>query len=234
MTTDSGRDRVRAVARLVSLADSDDKSSADQAIVAAGLGFTLTTSFGVQVRVPELEAGAPPTLQAVVVPTDVTRIRCGHGRSVGSAAAEDSGCDALDVVLPPGVPADAQKPEQIERRLFILARSGLGRVGVSIGDAVLGGLEIHGSRGAIDVTVPTTQGSIITIVAETGDEIVVRLPRDFAADLITLETSGAIDSAAFPGLQSGQGRGQPGQGARSITVRSTGAAPAGRILLVAQ
>ena len=232
VVTDPGRSNVRAVARLVSLADTNDKPSADEALNTAAFTFTVTTSFDVP-SFPPVEAGAPPTLQTSI-PATLTSVRCGHGRTVGTAAADDAGCDALDVFVPPGVAADPEKPDRLEKRLFITARSGIGLVGVSIRNAVLGGLELHGSRGAIDVDVPATQGAVITIVAETGDDVVLRLPREFAADVVLLDTAGAIDTVAFPDVQSGKGRGQPGRGAKSISVYSARTGTAGRILLLAQ
>jgi hypothetical protein len=103
---------------------------------------------------------------------------------------------------------------------------------VDLGAATLGTLEVHGSNGGLQVTAPTTPGASITIVAETGDDVVLRLAADFSADLITLETTGSVDTSAFPDVQPGKGRGAAGQGARSISVRCvrTGAA-AGAIVL---
>jgi hypothetical protein len=153
----------------------------------------------------------------------LTSIRCGQ---VKSRTADPAGCDALDVSLPAG---------KAEQPLSVTARSGNGRVEVSLGDAVRE-VDLHGSHGPIEVAVPATTGAVITIVADTGDDIVLRLPRDFAADLITLETSGATDTSAFPDVQSGKGRGSAGLGATSITLRSVGAARAatagGRLVLL--
>ncbi len=225
--TDPSRNRVRAIARMLALADALDKPSADEAIVAATLTFTVTTAFnGAPPSLPALDAGSPPTLEAALVPATLTSVRCGHGRTVRSAAADDVGCDALDVLLPAGTD---------EHHLFVTARSGVGRVGVSLKDAVLGGLDLHARRGSIDVAAPATAGAVITIVAETGDDVVLRLPLDFEADLVTLDTGGAIDTAAFPGVQSGKGRGEPGHGAKSITVQSTrNSGTGGVIRLLAQ
>jgi hypothetical protein len=199
ITVSADRKRVHAVGRLLALADTVDKPSADLAITDVANGFAITP-----------EAGA-------------SAVRCGHGSTHGSAAGQESGCDALDVALPAGAPATP---------LAVTARSGSGYVLVDLGAATLGTLEVHGSLGRLQVTAPTTPGASITIVAETGGDVLLRLAADFSADLITLETTGTVDTSAFPDVQSGKGRGAAGQGARTITVRcvSTGAA-AGAIVL---
>lgn len=194
IASNNGRSRVLAVARMLAVASTLDKPSADEAIRAAKATFAVTPS----------------------------SVRCGEGRS---SAGDTGGCDALDVSLPEGTP---QQP------LSLSALSGNGSVSVSLGTA-LAELDVHGSRGAIEITVPATKGAIVSITADTGDDILLRLPRDFAADVITLDTSGAIDSAAFPDVRSGQGRGIAGEGAKSITLRSARTGNAGgRIVLLAQ
>lgn len=147
-----------------------------------------------------------------------TSVRCG---AVAGAGQDSAGCDALDVTLPGGTP---------ERPLDIKARSGNGKVGVTLATTTLTGLDLTASNGAIDVAVPSNAGAVISVVTATGDDIVLRLPRDFAADAITLETTGAIDTLAFPDVKSGKGRGATAAGAKSIVVRSS----SGRISLLAQ
>ncbi len=118
-----------------------------------------------------------------------------------------------------------------ERRAAALHHGALRqrKVNVNLGDAIRA-LDLHGSHGPIDVTIPATPKAVVSIVADTGDEITLRLPRDFAADLISLETTGFIDTTAFPDVQSGKPRGAAGTGAKSITLR----AGAGRITLLAR
>ncbi len=147
-----------------------------------------------------------------------TTVVCG---AVAGSGEDSAGCDALDVTLPPGTP---------EQPLDLKARSGNGKVGVTLASTSLKGLDLTASNGALDVAVPSNAGAVISIVTATGDDIVLRLPRDFAADAVTLETTGVIDTAAFPDVQSGKGRGVSGAGAKSIAVRSS----SGRISLVAQ
>jgi hypothetical protein len=189
-----GADRVVATARMLAVADTYDKPSADQAIVAATTSFVVTTASG------------------------VTTARCGHGAEVGSVTAAESGCDALDVSVPSG---SAAKP------LTVVARSGNGNVGVSLGSVVLAELDVHASHGAVDVTTTATLGATLTVASETGDLVTLRLPRDFATDLLVLDAP-VVDTSAFPDVQPGKGRGEPGRGAKTITVR------AGRVVLAAK
>ena len=187
-------DRVVATARMLAVADTYDKESADKVITSATEGFLVATTAG------------------------VTTVHCGHGVAEKSVAAEESGCDALDVAVPRGAP---------DRRLTIVARSGTGKVGVSLASAALAGLDVHSSNGSIDASVPATQGAILSIVSDTADVVTLRLPRDFATDALVLMAP-AVDTSAFPDVQAGKGRGQAGIGAKTITVQ------AGRIVLAVQ
>ena len=187
-------DRVVATARMLAVADTYDKESADKVITSATDGFLVATTAG------------------------VTTVHCGHGVAEKSATAEESGCDALDVAVPRGA---------ADKRLTIIARSGTGKVGVSLGSAALAGLDVHASNGSIDASVSTTQGAILSIVSDTADVVTLRLPLDFATDALVLMAP-AVDTSAFPDVQAGKGRGQAGVGAKTITVQ------AGRIVLVVQ
>jgi hypothetical protein len=194
-------DRVSAMARMLSVADTTDKANADRAIVAATTSFVIDTAAG------------------------VTSVRCGHGTQNGSAAAVDSGCDALDVSVPTG------KADQL---VAVAARSGNGKVGVAFDSAQLAELTLYASHGTIDVRAATTKGASITIVSETGDDITLHLPGDFQADAIVLDAaSGNVDTSAFADLQAGKGRGEIGAGAKLISVRSNApSGTSGRIVLV--
>ena len=187
-------DRVVATARMLAVAGTYDKESADKVITSATDGFLVATTPG------------------------LTTVRCGHGVAVKSATAEESGCDALDVAVPRGA---------AEKRLTIVARSGIGNVGVSLAGAALAGLDVHASNGSIDASVSTTPGSVLSIVSDTADVVTLRLPRDFATDALVLQAP-AIDTSAFPDVQAGKGRGETGVGAKTITVQ------AGRIVLAVQ
>jgi len=156
----------------------------------------------------------------------VTSVRCAHGTPNGSADAAESGCDALDVSVPTGT---------TDRRIAVAARSGNGKVGVAFDGAQVGELTLSASHGTIDVKTATTQGAVITVVSETGDDVTLRLPPDFQADSIMLDgAADKIDTSAFADVKNGSGRGQPGAGAKLITVRSTAldGGTSGRIVLV--
>ncbi len=154
----------------------------------------------------------------VTTAADVTVVRCGRGLQIKSAT--ESGCDALDVAVPTGA---ADKP------LTLVARSGNGSVRVALSGVSLAVLDLRASHGSIDATTPAPPGASLSIASETGDLVTLRLPRDFAADELVLDAPpGAVDTSAFPDVQAGKGRGEPGRGPRTITVR------AGRIVLAAQ
>ena len=156
----------------------------------------------------------------------VTTVTCGQGGAFGSVAATESGCDALDVTVPRG---------STMQKLAVAALSGNGKVGIKLDqDVVLGEIDVHAKLGAIDVSTPATLGASITVVAETGDDITLHLPGDFAADAIVFDTGpGQIDTTAFPDVTSGKGRGATGTGAKSIMLRSgVQGSLRGRIVLV--
>jgi hypothetical protein len=204
--TSDGRSRVLAVARLLIVTDTLDKPGADAAILAAINTYHVTTTY---------------PLSSFVDPK-VTAVGCGQANT---ASGDPAGCDALDVLLPSGTD---------DQPLSVFVRSGNGRAVIALADAVRA-LDVHASRGAIDVSVPATKGAVIAIIADTGDDIVLRLPADFATDVITLDTGGPIDTAAFPDVQSGKGRGGAGLGAKSITVQSARTSSVGgRIVLLAR
>lgn len=199
--TATADDRVSATARMLSIADTTDKANADRAITAATTSFVIGVAAG------------------------VTSVRCGHGTKNGSAAAEESGCDALDVSVPSG---------KVDQLVAVAARSGNGKVGVALDGTQLAELTLYASHGTIDVRAAATKGASITIVSETGDDITLHLPGDFQADAVVLDAAaGNVDTSAFADLQAGKGRGQIGAGAKLISVRSNAPGGAtGRIVLV--
>ncbi len=166
--------------------------------------------------------------QSFTIATDagVTSVQCAHGTTNGSADAMESGCDTLDVTVPTG---------SADKHIALAARSGNGKVSVAFDGAQVAELTVTASHGAMDVKTATTQGATITVVSETGDDVTLRLPPDFQADLITLGgSSGNVDTSAFADVKNGGGRGQAGAGAKLIEVRSSGTdgGTAGRIVLV--
>ena len=149
------------------------------------------------------------------------------GRVLASLGDKDVALTQLDMAF-------KIDPGSIE--VTIALRSGTGKVVVTLVGAVISALELHASHGTVDVAIPATLGATIAIVSETGEDITLRLPEDFAADVVTIDgPSAKVDTTAFPDLQVGKGRGAAGTGARSISVRSGVAGGAmGAVKIVAQ
>lgn len=80
---DPSAKRVTATAKLVALANDDDKTSADATLV------DLKTTFKIE------KAG------------DVINVVCGHGKSVGSSNSGESGCNNITITIPAGNSTDA-------------------------------------------------------------------------------------------------------------------------------
>jgi hypothetical protein len=185
---DPATTRVSAVARLLAIADAEDKANADRSIEAAKATFNVTTTGG------------------------TTTVTCRHGQDFGSSAAKDSGCETLSVFVPGGTAAQP---------VALGARAGQGRILVTATGATIRELELRAAAGAIEATVPTSAGAKIAAIAEGGGDVTVRVPADFAADIVTLSAApGKIDTSAFPDVQSGRGRGPQGLGARGIELTS--------------
>ncbi|MDB4944085.1 MAG: hypothetical protein JWP97_3619 [Labilithrix sp.] len=202
IVTEGGRTRLVALARMMVEAATDAKPVADAAIDAA------TATYSVQTTYPLVDFGPPKQ----------TTVRCGQ---VLSAEGEPAGCDQLDVTLPEG--SDAQP-------VSLTALSGTGTLRAVL-DGRLRNVSLHARSGPIDVSLVTTPGAALEVVSETGQDVTVRLRPTFAADLVTIETGGAIDTAAFPDVVVGKPRGAPGAGARSLVIRSVGG---GRVTLAAR
>ncbi|MBX3224303.1 MAG: hypothetical protein KF795_27560 [Labilithrix sp.] len=83
VTADPNATKVRATARMLAMAFSEEKANADLSIAEAKNSFTLTNSGG-----------------------GVT-VSCGHGGSHGSSNGGESGCELVEVVVPTG--SDTQK-----------------------------------------------------------------------------------------------------------------------------
>ena len=135
------------------------------------------------------------------------RIKCGHGGAHGSSSAGDSGCEGVTVNVPGG---SSTAPVVVQAT-------------VGNGDLVVKGITgsvtaKNNGAGDVDVTVTPIKGS--TVDASSGFDVIVRLPATFAADSITLSGK-KLDTADFPDVTSGKGRGNAGEGAKSITVASS-------------
>ncbi len=139
-------------------------------------------------------------------------VRCGHAtKDRGTANVGSSGCEGLTVTVPAG---DAAKP------VSVVAKNGNSDIQVA---GITGNLTVE-AQGAGDVVaaVTPTRGSVIAVSAEF--DVTLKLPANFAADKVVLQAGDpkSIDTSAFPGLKSGEGFGAAGEGASSVTVRSTG------------
>ncbi|MBS2012095.1 MAG: hypothetical protein JST00_04375 [Deltaproteobacteria bacterium] len=156
-----------------------------------------------------------------------TTVRCPNGKDHGSSLGADAGCEKVVVSLPLGA---ADKP----LRLTVRARRGA--LAVSTGTAVLAQADLAAAEGDIDAALPATKGSTVTLTAEAAGAVTVRVPAAFAADRITLDAAqGTIDTSAFPGLVSGQGRGPAGEGFASLALVSRPKdGRGGRVVIAAQ
>lgn len=135
------------------------------------------------------------------------RVVCGHGGSHGSSRAEDSGCEHVDIVVPAGTDA---------KRLSVTMTSANGIMTLALASAVIGTITASGN-GDIDADVPATKGGKIALVADLAGDITVKLPADFAADTVVLE-SDTVERGPFSDIAGG--RGAKGTGLSSLELRS--------------
>lgn len=181
---------ITATARMLAMADAEDKASADQSIREAKETFKITKDGGAWL------------------------VFCGHGASHGSSNGGESGCEKVTVTVPAGT--DAQK-------LDLTALSGNGSVNIDVSAATLANLGVNG-KGDITARFPTTQGAVISIVAEQADDIAALVPASFAADEVILQADADKITNGFSDLtldSTGKGsRGTAGEGAKSIKLTS--------------
>ncbi len=139
-------------------------------------------------------------------------VRCGHAsKDYGTASRAGTGCEGLTVTVPAGTAAAP---------VSLVVKNGNSDIQVS---GITGSVTVEAQgAGDAEVSVTPAQGSVISVSAEF--DALLRLPANFAADVVTLAADEAkdIDTSAFPEVKSGLGYGAPGTGAKSITVRSTG------------
>jgi hypothetical protein len=125
------------------------------------------------------------------------------------------GCKKLTVTVPAGTP---------ETPLALNITSGNGGVRVDGALTVSALTVVEKGTGAISLRAHVVAGA--TVDASGADSVELSLPSDFAADQVDLSVGGddvkRIDTAAFPGMQSGQPFGEPGQGAKLLRARSSG------------
>ena len=155
------------------------------------------------------ELSMTDVLATLVITEDASgiTITCGHGASHGTSNGSNSGCDALQITVPSGT---AMKP------LPLIVKAGSGDVKVS---GTVGSLNVN-DNGAGDIVASHTPAKGTDVVLKGGFGVSLAVPKDFAADVITLSADKPtdIDTTAFPDVTSGKGRGMAGTGAASISL----------------
>jgi hypothetical protein len=188
VTSDPNITKVKATARMLAMAYSDEKPSADLSIAEAKNTFTVTSD-GTGVNVT-----------------------CDHGGSHGSSEAGMSGCELVEILVPAG---DATEP------LDLKVLSGNGTMTLQLANATIKTVGANSNGGAIDASLPATQGGSIALVAEKADNISVDLPDSFAADEVILQADAdKVDLGPFTDIQTPGGRGQQGSGLASLKLTS--------------
>lgn len=209
---------ITANARLLAMANTDDKASAD-----------LTT--GEVKNTFAISRATPGEID----------IACGHGSTHGSSDGGKSGCELVEIHVPIGVAGDAT------HKLNVKALSGNGKLTISFGSAAnVGSLtgNANGAGGDIDITAPSSAASVgatISFVSEQAGDINATLPTAFAADHITIEADPeSIDKGPFTDIGTVGGgavatRGTAGTGLASLNLVSTVfAGTSGKITLAAE
>ena len=190
VTADPNATKVTATARLLAQAFSEEKSNADLSLEEVKNSFILTSD------------------------GDAIPLVCGHGGTHGSSKSGESGCEKVDIVVPPG---SAQMP------LDLKVLSGNGEVTLQLANATLKSLGTN-AHGTTKADVPATQGATISMVAPEADDFTIGLPVNFAADEIILQADeDKISLGPFADAKIGEGaggRGEPGAGLRLLKITS--------------
>ncbi len=143
---------------------------------------------------------------------DTIAITCGHGTAHGTSTSNHSGCEALQITVPAG---SAAKP------LPLVVKAGQGDVTVT---GTVGWLDMNNndSLGTLSASHTPVKGAAISLKG--GGDVSLAVPKDFAADLITLTADKPtdVDTSAFSDVSTGKGRGVAGTGAGSLVLASTG------------
>lgn len=157
----------------------------------------------------------------------VTSVTCPNGTDNGSSKGTDSGCEKLVVSIPLGTQ---------EKPLNLTVRAPRGALIVSTASAWIAQADLVVVDGDIDSAFLANKGAKVSLTSQSGGTVTTRLAQGFAADKITLDAAlGAIDTAAVPGIVSGQGRGALGEGFASLVLTSTPKdGRGGRILVLSQ
>jgi hypothetical protein len=188
VTSDPAATKVKATARMLAMANDDDKASADLSIVDAKNSFTIANS-----------AGASGGIT----------VSCGHGAAHGSSNAGESGCERVDIVVPAG--SDA-KP------LTLTVLAGSGDLSLNLANATIKNLGANANGADTTANLPATKGGSISLVSESSDINCTMSPPTWAADEVIAQADAAslsIPSDVKNGAGAG-GRGTAGTGLVSL------------------
>lgn len=207
---DANAKTISATAKMVALAEAEDKSSADQSIIDAKATFKISKDGSGWL------------------------VTCGHGGTHGTSNAGESGCNDVTVTIPAG---DATNGIQLEAlsgngsvNIDLSSVANLKRAGVNgKGDITFRGPSASSA----------TKGAVVSVVAEQADDISLLVSGDFSADEIILQAAADKITSAFSDVtldSSGKGkRGNAGEGYASLKATSkefagdTGAVSLGKL-----
>jgi hypothetical protein len=191
-------------------------------MIDGGPGAKMAAWYGEPIRIDSEASGAGGTID-VSVDRNVKRIAATavFGGSNGKVSVTrdarglfvrcEGGCNKLSVVVPtPAADAD----------LDLAVTSEGGDVNVLLQGVRFKNLAVKAS-GNVEIAASATPSATISAVSDSGRNVVLWLPGDFAADAISLSAGrGSIDLSDFPDVRAGGGRGAAGAGFRSISLTS--------------
>jgi hypothetical protein len=191
VVADPNATKVRATARLLAMAFENEEANALQTRDEAEQTFKITNT------------------------ADEITLACGHGQKHGSAEAGESGCEAVDIVIPTGTDA---------KKLAVTVLSGNAQLTLQLSSAVVSNIGTNANGGDTNADLPATQGASISLVSQKGDDIAAKLPADFAADEVILQSDAdKIALGPFTDIKQGAGaggRGTAGTGLASLKITS--------------
>jgi hypothetical protein len=194
VTVDPNAKTITASARMLAMADAEDKASADQSIIDAKGTFTITKS------------------------ANGWLVSCGHGGSHGSSNAGESGCEQLVVTVPGGAVGKALDLTALSGNGSVNIDVS-GATLKNLGSNGKGDITVR-LPGAAEAT----KGATVSIVAENADDINALVPSSFSADEVWLVANAEKITNGFSDLtldSSGKGsRGTAGEGYASIKLTS--------------
>lgn len=190
---DANAKTISATAKMVALAEAEDKTSADQSIVDAKATFKISKDGSGWL------------------------VACGHGGSHGTSNAGESGCNDVTVTIPAGSANQKLELTALSGNGSVnidLTSAFLSNVGVNgKGDITI----------RLPDSADATQGAGVSVVADQADDIDARVGSNFSADEIILQADAESITNGFSDvtLTDGKGsRGNAGEGYKSIKLTS--------------